>query len=935
MKRLLFLLGAILALPTLLVLTQETSTANLDITGINATQLPTTVITANLLDNSQKPIVDLGIDDFVLEGELAEVGRVVSVENVTREDLNFSAVLVIDSSSSMAGTPIEKSREAAELFVNALGANDFVSLITFNSSVRVVRDFTTDKADVIQAIRTLGFGGRTALYKATVEAIEKAATAPTNRRAVIILSDGAEFGGLSDFDREQALTRAEARGVTVYTIGLGFNSDLSFLTSLAQDSYGQFYASPTPEQLSGIYQALANQFRSQYVITLEADVPANGEEYDFTLFANTPFGQSNIVAGTVRAPIPVPIITLPDGIFDAPLSETVTVAPLVRADDIVNTITVTIDGQEQTLRNNTFTINPATLTPGDHELNINALDSTGDTGTLTTTFQVGALASAITVSADPDSTVIEGLTTYTVTGVGQTPLANVVYSIGDVTAESTDPSADFAFELDPFGLPAGEATLSIVATNEGGVSTEETLALLIAPQAPREVRLDGLSDGDIISEPVTFSVLADAQEGTELSDVSLSVGDQTVTEFPFTLDPIAFPVGDLDLIASVTDANGLTTEQAFSVVIEGVAPRATLDGLVVGEVNSAFEVPFVVDSQSPLQSVSVAIGDTTLEGDPTQNSVAIDPEAIGLEAGDYTAVITLTDENGQTQTLDVPFTYSPSAPPTATGDAEATAEATSDVEATAEATSDVGVEVTADVEATLEPEVTAEATLSSEELTAQAEVSQTAQFAEFFTATAQSAQATTTTQSAEATTTAQFAEFFTATAQSAQATTTAQAAEATTTAQAIAEATSQRGTQQAIDSVQSTRDSRNAQSTANAVSSSTAQVSIGTSTAEAISTTRAQNAQATLDADATLTAQPTSTNTPEPEPTATPTLEPTVEPTVTNTPPPATFTPVGAIQTDGGQAPVAPQNLTPYLFCGAALIVLLILLFILTRRKPS
>lgn len=60
----------------------------------------------------------LTLEDFHLNGRLAEVARIVTVQNVTEEDLPFATVLVIDTSSSMAGPPLERTIAAARDFIS-------------------------------------------------------------------------------------------------------------------------------------------------------------------------------------------------------------------------------------------------------------------------------------------------------------------------------------------------------------------------------------------------------------------------------------------------------------------------------------------------------------------------------------------------------------------------------------------------------------------------------------------------------------------------------------------------------------------------------------------------------------------------------------------------------------------------------------------------
>ncbi|MBN8621310.1 MAG: VWA domain-containing protein, partial [Anaerolineae bacterium] len=204
MKRVLvFFIAVLLLLPVAYVATQDTTPPRINITAIDRTQFPTVIVNANVVDRVGQPILGLGIEDFAVVGELVDRMRVISVENLIDDRLGFSTVLAIDTSSSMAGAPLEAAKQAAIAFVQTLKSNDSVALVAFATNERLVQDFTTDKQVVIDAINSLFFSGQTALYDGSTLAIQKASEAPNSRRAVIILSDGAEYGGRSESSREQ------------------------------------------------------------------------------------------------------------------------------------------------------------------------------------------------------------------------------------------------------------------------------------------------------------------------------------------------------------------------------------------------------------------------------------------------------------------------------------------------------------------------------------------------------------------------------------------------------------------------------------------------------------------------------------------------------------------------------------------------------------
>ena len=273
-------------LPFSLASTQDAA-VTLDIIGITSTDLSQVAIHASILDHSERLVSGLGVENFAIGGDLRGLAEVSEVENITDDDLNFASVLVIDTSSSMADRPLTQAQAAARGYIEALEPDDPVAIVTFSTNVRQVIDYTTDRDQLYAAIDNLAYGGQTALYDATLRGIELAIEAPLERKAVVILSDGGEYGDVSQSSRDESIRAATIHGVPVYSIGLGWSIDRRFLEAIAAESNATFYESPEPEELGEIYRNLAFLFRSQYIVTLGVDVPADGMRYDFMLIVTT------------------------------------------------------------------------------------------------------------------------------------------------------------------------------------------------------------------------------------------------------------------------------------------------------------------------------------------------------------------------------------------------------------------------------------------------------------------------------------------------------------------------------------------------------------------------------------------------------------------------------------------------------------------------
>ena len=172
------------------------------------------------------------------------LGRPAMVLSVPTNETTI--LLSIDVSGSMCSTDIaptrlEAAEEAAIGFVTSQKANTQIGIVAFSGFAAVVQPPTTDQRSLVEAIRSLTTGRRTAIGSGLLAAIDAIAEVdPTVARSVIpgrpgtepppvvpgafapdiivLLTDGASNAGPEPVDAAQ---QAADRGLRVYTIGFG------------------------------------------------------------------------------------------------------------------------------------------------------------------------------------------------------------------------------------------------------------------------------------------------------------------------------------------------------------------------------------------------------------------------------------------------------------------------------------------------------------------------------------------------------------------------------------------------------------------------------------------------------------------------------------------------------------------------------------------
>ena len=258
---------SLLLLMSLPALAQDNDEAQIIVESINADEFPTVRVEVSVRDADRRPILGLTPDDFALR----EDGAPVDVTSVADSDLGLAVVLVVDTSDSMFAMPA--AREAAQAFVEALGPNDAVALIDFDTNVVTLQSLTDDRQTVIDNITTLEQGGRTALYDGALRGVQEASGARQGRRMVVLLADGNESGE-SISARADALNLANENGIPVHTIGLGASADRTYLENIAALTGGEYLNAPDAASLRELYVGLAERLRHAYLITFDSGVPA-------------------------------------------------------------------------------------------------------------------------------------------------------------------------------------------------------------------------------------------------------------------------------------------------------------------------------------------------------------------------------------------------------------------------------------------------------------------------------------------------------------------------------------------------------------------------------------------------------------------------------------------------------------------------------------
>ncbi len=232
-------------------------------------------LSVTVTDSAGRHVADLSATDFAV----VEDSRPQELVFFSRANTALAVSLLVDTSSSMEKQML-LAQEAAMEFVARLRPGDVAEVIDFDSRVEVVQPLTSDRAKLEAAIHRLVAGGSTSLYNAVYIALRQGESAraqspdQVRRQVIIVLSDGEDTSSLVTFD--QVIDLAKRSQTVIYSISLGsaeqgarnasrLAGDFA-LKTLAQETGGRLLTSKGPTDLSNVYNQIADELTSQYVL---------------------------------------------------------------------------------------------------------------------------------------------------------------------------------------------------------------------------------------------------------------------------------------------------------------------------------------------------------------------------------------------------------------------------------------------------------------------------------------------------------------------------------------------------------------------------------------------------------------------------------------------------------------------------------------------
>jgi VWFA-related protein len=236
---------------------------------------------------------DLNKDDF----SVTENGRSQTLRYFAREsDLPLTLGLMVDTSMSQRRV-LDAERQASFRFLEQVlrDGRDQVFIMQFDISIQVRQQLTSSFAKLNDALsqvdlpdrQTLSIGANrgTALYDSIAQASRDIMQNQSNRKAVILLTDGVDVG--SEASLGDAIDAAQRADVIVYSIlfadagayGFGAPDGGRPLRRISQDTGGGFFEVSKKHGIDPIFALIESELRSQYSMGYVSDVPVRISEF--------------------------------------------------------------------------------------------------------------------------------------------------------------------------------------------------------------------------------------------------------------------------------------------------------------------------------------------------------------------------------------------------------------------------------------------------------------------------------------------------------------------------------------------------------------------------------------------------------------------------------------------------------------------------------
>jgi len=223
-----------------------------------------------------EPVHDLRRSDFVVTDE----GRAQQLVTFARGDIPFTAVLLVDASSSMTGGRLGAALGGVRAFAGLMKPLDETKLLLFSDRLRAASPFTSFPEILTAGLESVAALGGTALNDALYVGLSRLEERQ-GRRVIVVLSDGVDTHSALDMSRVLPVARrSRALIYWIKTSGAGkqlrqtsfwrdaksHDEELARLREAVTASGGRVIEAPSPDGIEETFRSVVRELHDHYVL---------------------------------------------------------------------------------------------------------------------------------------------------------------------------------------------------------------------------------------------------------------------------------------------------------------------------------------------------------------------------------------------------------------------------------------------------------------------------------------------------------------------------------------------------------------------------------------------------------------------------------------------------------------------------------------------
>ncbi len=233
-----------------------------------------------VVDREGQPVTVLGRDDFIVfeDGKRQSLQLFSAGEQEEAERQPLHIGLLFDTSGSMA-SDLRLARSAAVKFCNMLQRAEDITLVDFDTEVRVARFSQNDFPLFVERLRNRKPDGWTALYDALGLYLD-GTSFQQGEKVMVAYTDGGDTRSVMSYS--DALTALRASDVTIYIVGFlqnqGAREKLEQrmrLTQLAETTGGLAFFPSTEKEIDEAYVQVLGDINARYLLGYVSSNTAN------------------------------------------------------------------------------------------------------------------------------------------------------------------------------------------------------------------------------------------------------------------------------------------------------------------------------------------------------------------------------------------------------------------------------------------------------------------------------------------------------------------------------------------------------------------------------------------------------------------------------------------------------------------------------------